>query len=189
MSDERKKYRSLLLDQQTSKDNFRSEVIDVTVADQTLEVEVKALPTNEFKNGYIPDDLIDEVGEEGAMKITLATKCAYIPGTDDRVWDPPVSENNTGDVMQLAEGPMNANGPVERINAAVNYVHGFRATPPPGIVDPRMQEMSEAADHLVAIAEAADEEGEELHAGEVKSIAESIASRLRYIDHGSTSGK
>jgi len=188
MSDERQKYRSVLLDQHSSDDNFRSELIEVTVGDTTLDVLVRALQMGEFQNPYVPDSLIEEIGAQEATKLTLVTLCARTPD-GDRIYNPPKSEDNPGDVHQITDGPMYGNGPVERIFQAVNYVHGFTATPPKGITDPRLEEIAEAAEHLQEIAKAADDEDEGLSAAEVDDMAELIAGRVRYIDHGSTSGK
>jgi len=187
-SDERQKARALLLDDYNHDDNFRDVQLDLVVGEQTIEVVVKALPMREFQNPYVPDDLIDDIGLEEATKITLVTKCVYTPD-GDRVYNPPKSEENPGDVYQIVDGPMTRNGPIERLHHAVNYVHGFTPTPPPGVADPRLDEIARAAEQLGDLAEAAEAEDESLDAAELKDLGELIANRARYIDHGSTAGK
>lgn len=186
MSDQRKRYRSVFLHRNTAADNFRSETIDITVDGETLPVEVCALSIGEYSATEVPDRLVEKLGEQTAMQLTLICKCTFIPGTDERIWNPPKSDDDLGDAVQMADAPMSGGGPFGRIYQAINYVHGFRTEPPAEIQDPRLQEISEAADHLKDIAEGDDEE---LNAPEVASIAEMIGSRIRWIDSGSRTGK
>lgn len=185
MTEERKKYRSVFLDKQTSEDSFRRETIKVTIGGETLPVEVRALSVGEFQGTQVPDALVDKVGQQTAQQLALICKCCYVPGTDDRIYNPPVSDDNLGDAEALANSPMDGSGPLGRLYAVINYVHGFRTEPPPEIQDPRLEEIKGAADHLKGIAES----GEDLNAAEIKTMAELIAGRVRWIDSGSTSGK
>jgi len=186
MTDELQRYRNVFLDRYTSSDSFRSETIDITVDGETLPIEVRETSIRDMSSMFIPDDLIAEVGAETARQIVLVMRCSFIPGSDQRIWQPPEPDQENSDLDALLDAPMDGRGPIGRIYEAINYVHGYRTDPPRGIQDPRLEEIAEICAHGQALAEDHDEQ---LDNGEIAELFERVKLYAKSIDHGDDAGK
>jgi len=186
MSDELKdEYRSIFVDEATGDTGARSETISLRVGSHERDVEVQTLSIAEYEGTGVPQSCFDEDGTlkdafEGAQEATLINahriaKCAYVPGTNTRIFTEP------SDIKAIFEAPYNASGWVSRLINTIQYLHGFRKVAPDGIQDPRLQQIETAGTELNAIAEQSDEELDRDH---VADIADRIQTLAQAMDQG-----
>jgi len=190
MADERQRYRSVFLDRHADRANFRSTTIDVTVYGETLPVEVRELSISEFESVYVPDSMVEKLGggeggRQTARMVALIMKSAYIPDTDDLIWNPPQPDQDNSDVDELLSGPMDQRGPIPKLREAFNYVHGDRLTPPSDTIDPRLEEIAEVAGQL----EEAGRRYDKLDGNKICKLAAQIRRYAEHIDQQEGEGK
>lgn len=184
MDELKQQARTAFLDEVSDGTSRHSETTTLPVGEQEVEVEIRALPIAEYESTKLPDVVRDADGgvvdEYEDMQystlrgVALLQRCAYVPGTDERIFSEPE------DARQILDQPFDASGWLPRLIGLVKYVHGQRSEPPPGVTEPKLAEIAQAAEDLETIAASK----EDLDASKVETIAGRIKSFARLLDNG-----